>query len=77
MDLWDQTLTFFKDYDTRTEQRRKGYEVLRNQDNEMQKILVTQLQKIQSSVELIKKLKNKFNELKKGQDRKIGDLRKV
>ncbi|KAF2879834.1 hypothetical protein ILUMI_26361 [Ignelater luminosus] len=72
--LWDDIKNFLKNYTTQTEERRKAYIMLSQQDTNLQKICSQQQIKLQDMQESIKKLKQQYASLQETEEQKIADL---
>lgn len=72
--LWDDEKDFLKNYTAQTEERRKAYIMLSQQDANLQKICYEQHMKLQNMQECIKKLKQQYADLQEAEGQKISDL---
>ncbi|GJQ74531.1 hypothetical protein Trydic_g21396 [Trypoxylus dichotomus] len=72
--LWNSVQEFLEEYAKRVTERRKQYDFLNNQDEQVNTLLRNQLEKIRQMNNLIKKLKQNYLFLQNTQGQKVTDL---
>lgn len=73
-DVCTTTREFLNDYEEATKARKKEHDKLKAQDDSVQKLLVTQLEKLRKMNEIVRRLKSKYADSRKLLKNKLKDI---